>query len=276
MEIFLAGTGVTSNITLADSLGNRLVVDSLEYQVTDETGADVIPRAVLPSFTANDQVASVEVPAEKNELAPGIIRALRRVTLFCNVGGNTVVVESPFAIQSGSVLQTGVNSFQTFDEALLNAMDIPNITGWDSATTQQKIAAMVEARTRLCQLNYSLLDANAWAQDSLNFVPEGTRVVPYPSTFNFTGDITWLSVESFKGLPEYFLSALRKAQIAEASAILGGDEAFTKRRDGVVRDVVGESEQTYRSGKVLDLAVSRVSMRYLSRFVNFNLKLARV
>ena len=276
MEIYLAGTSILSRIALTDALGNRVTADSLEYQVTDETGAAVIARGSLTGFTAGDEAALVDVPAEKNQLAPGAIRSLRRVTLFyTDPLGNVGVIDSAFAIQSGDTLQTGVNSFQTLDEALLNAMDIPNIPGWESATNQQKISAMVEARTRLCQLNFSLLSANAWAQDSMNYVPEGSRVVPYPSVFNFTGDITWLSPEAFKGLPDYFLVALRKAQIVEASTILGGDEAFMKRRDGVVRDVVGESEQTYRSGKVLDMAVSRASLRYLSRFINFNIRLAR-
>lgn len=276
MDLFLAGTAVTSEVVLADEFGNPLTVDALQYQVTDQAGAEVVARVAIPGFTPGAPSVTIVVPAEANQLETGIARSLRRLTLFCTIGGNTVAIDRLYAIQSNNLLVTGVNSFQTYDEAELLSLEIPNLVGWDSALYKDKIAALVDARTRLCQLNYSLLSANAWAQDSLNYIPEGTRIVPYPGTFNFTGDITWLSPESFAGLPDYFLVALRKAQIAEASFILGGDDSGDKRRSGIVKDVVGESEQTYRSGKILDLAVSRPAMRYLSRFVSWNLKLTRV
>lgn len=276
MDLYLAGMAVTSVVDLTDGFGNQLVVDSLEYQVVDETGATIVDRVAAPDFIAGSATITIVVPADANQLTGANVRSLRRLTLFCMIAGNTVTVEHPYAIQSGEVLVTGVNSFQTYDEALLASLDVPNITGWDAGLYKDRLAALVEARTRLCQLNYSLLSANAWAQDSLNWVPEGTRVTPYPNIFGYTGDITWLSVESFKSLPPYFLTALRKAQIAEANFILGGDDADSNRRAGLVRDKVGESDQTYRSGKVVNLQVSRAALRYLSRFVSSNLKLTRV
>lgn len=278
MEMYLAGTAVRNVIALTDSFGNPLVVDSVEYDVVDQTGAPIVVRAPLAGFVPGAASAIIDVPADANQIADGLTRATRRVTLYCIVEGNTVSIRYLYAIEASDVLVTGVNSFQTYDQAELTALDIPNLTGWDSALYKDKIAAMVESRARLCMLNYSLLKANFWAQDSLNYVPEGVYVTPYAGLFSFSGDITFLPASAFEQLPIRFLNALRLAQVAEANNILDaavGGSAMQKRIEGLVEDTIGESKQVFARGKVLNLGVSRPAMRYLAPFVSFSMKTSR-
>lgn len=278
MEMYLAGTAVRNEIALADSFGNALTVDSLEYEVVDQKGVAVVERVAVEGFMPGSQSVVIDVPASSNQLSNGDTRATRRVTLYCMVAGNITAIRHLYAIEASDVLVVGVNSFQTYDQAELTALDIPNLDGWDAALYKDKLAAMVEARARLCQLNYTLMKANLWAQDSLNYVPEGAYISPYAGLFSFTGDITFLPASAFAQLPPRFLKALQMAQIAEANAILdtsiGGSYA-SKRAEGLVEDVTGESKQVFAKGKVLNMGVSRASVRYLAPFVNFSLKTSR-
>lgn len=278
MDIYLAGTAVRSVIALTDSIGNALMVDSLEYDVVDQTGATIVERAPLAGFVPGAESVTIDIPASSNAVGEGLSRASRRITLYCMIAGNVTPVRHLFAIEVSDILVMGVNSFQTYDQAELTALDIPNLTGWDGAIYKDKIAAMVEARARLCQLNYSLLKANLWGQDSLNYVPEGVYTTPYAGLFSFSGDITFLPASAFAQLPPRFLKALQMAQIAETDAILDaavGGTIAAKRAEGLVEDTVGESKQVFSRGKVLNMGVSRASVRYLAPFLNFNLRTSR-
>lgn len=275
MEVFLAGVPVKSTIALADEFGNALTVDALEYSVSDQSGVVLVTRQPLAGFTAGQAQVEVITPASINTLSAGTKRSMRRVVLHCTVAGSVVDIVHRYVVQASDVLVPGVNSFQTFEDAMMTALDIPNLTGWENALDRERMAALVEARTRICTLNFSLMKANTWGMNSLNYVPEGTFISPYAGLFNFSGDITWLPAESFLQLPPRFLEALRKAQVAEANAILGGDEIEAKRQAGLKEDTVGESKQVFREGKVLNMGVSKGAMRYLAMFLNNSLRTSR-
>lgn len=278
MDMYLSGTAVRSVIALADSFGNNLTVDSLEYDVVDQTGLALVERAPLEGFVPGSESVAIVVPASANQVQTGLSRETRRITLYCVVAGNVTAIRHLYAIEVSDILVVGENSFQTYDQAELNALEIPNLTGWDSALYKDKIAAMIEARSRLCMLNYSLMKSNFWAQDSLNYVPEGTYITPFAGLFSFSGDITFLPASAFAQLPPRFLKALQLAQIAEANSITDVTSTTSiaqKRAEGLVEDTVGESKQVFARGKVLSMGVSRAAVRYLAPFVNFSLKTSR-
>lgn len=279
MELYLAGNDVTNQIALADSFGNQLTVESLEYEVVNQTGAAVIARQPAPDFTPGSEEVTIVVPASANKLAGLETRETRRINLFCTVAGNIVQIRTLYAIESQDVLEVGVNSFQTYDEAELLSLEIPNLNGWDAASYKEKLAAMVEARLRICKMNFNLLNSNSWGHDSLNYVPEGTYISPYAGLFNFNGDLTFIPPESFKNLPPKFLAALKRAQIAEANNIVGlaNGGVVDKRAQypGLVQDTVGESKQVFSGGKPLSLAICRDAARYLSAFITYSIKTGR-
>lgn len=279
MEVFLAGTPVEVVIPLQDRSGNALDVTTVDYRVVDQSQAEVVARVRLDSFVAGGDEAVILVPAELNTLAQGDARGVRNVQLFCNVGGNTVALGYVYAIESTDTLAVGVNTFQSLAHAYLTAMDIPNLPGWESASEREKTQALVEARSHITRLSFTLLMSNInFGQDSLNYVPEGTFNSKYAATngmFMFDGNLELLNAEQFAALPERFKAALRKAQVAEADAILAQDPVEERRRQGLLSDAVGESRQTFKNSKPLELPVCKRALGYLSYFVTFGKRIGR-
>jgi hypothetical protein len=292
MEIYLAGTPVTLTVPLQDRSGNPINVTSINYRVVNQDGVEVVAQTALSAFAAGSPSAVIEIPSSVNTIVvvPSPItsnqidqftpREVRTVELFLNVAGNTVMIAKSFALEPADPLIVGINSFQTFSESELVALDIPNIDGWNAATEHDKMAALVDARARICQLNFWLLNSNInWGQDNLNFVPEGAYQSPYAAAnnqlFMFNGNLSLLTPTQYNNLPIRFRAALRKAQVAEADAILGGDPVEARRREGLMLESIGEVKQMYRAGKPIDLPVSKRALQYLSQFVTFSKRVGR-
>lgn len=292
MEIYLAGTPVTLTVPMQDRNGNALTVASISYRVVDQAGLEVVPLTPLASFVATATEAIIEITADVNNIAPVpgtinsnqidafAVRGVRTVELILNVGGNSVVLNKSYALEPTDPLVVGVNSFQNFPQAELTSLDIPNMPGWAGASDKEKIAAMVDARAHICQLNFWMLNSNInWGQDSLNYVPEGAYQSPYASggnhLFIFNGNLSLLTPLQFDRLPARFKAALRLAQVAEADSILGGDPVDVRRREGLLSEAIGEVRQQFRAGKPLDMPVSKRALRYLSQFVSFAKKIGR-
>lgn len=280
LPIYYAGTEVKITVPLVDAAGNALAVSALQYRITDETEAELAPLAALADFNANDADAVITVPGSLNALATGVARGLRNLELVALLtDGNTVRLAAGYVVEGADALVVGVNSFQTYAQAEFIALDIPNKTGWDAADKTARIAALIEARHRVCQLNFAPLNSNInWGQDSLNFVPEGTFATNYVDAngmFMFNGNLELLTPDQYRQLPQRFLDMLYRAQVAEADEILGGDPVEARRREGLIQEVVGESRQTFRAGKPLQLPVARRTLSYLSYFVTFSKRVTR-
>ncbi len=279
MDVFLAGTDVTLSVQLQDKNGNPITVTGIEYRVTDQNGAEVVTRSTLNGFVSGSPQASIPVPAEINALPDGVVSGVRNVDLFCVVAGNTVVMSAPYGIETADPLQIGVNSFQNIAQAEFLALSIPNTPSWDAAVSQDRVAALIDARSHIVQLNFSQLNSNInWGQDSLNFVPEGTYSTNYVSSngmFLFNGNLALLTPQQFSKLPEKFVFALRQAQLVEADAILGGNVVEGRRREGLMLETIGDVKQMYRPGKPLDLPVCKRALGYLSYFVTFAKRIGR-
>lgn len=292
MNIFLAGTSVALIIPLADRSGNLLAVDAVSYRVVDHTGKEVVALTPLTSFTVGDTEATITVPGAINNIV-GIptyitgqqidafqVREARTVELLLTIATNTILLSQAYALEPTDPLVVGINSFQTFAQSELCALDIPNLAAWNVATDGDKIAALVDARSHINQLNFWMMNSNAnWGQDTLNFVPEGQYLTPYAAggghAFLFNGNLALLTPTQFQKLPVRFLMALSKAQVAEADSILGGDPVSERRKEGLLLESIGEVKQMYRSGKPLDLPVSKRALRYLSQFVSFSKRIGR-
>lgn len=272
MNVFLAGTDVTLSLPLLDSDGNALAVETIEFRVTDEAGAEVLPRAALVEFIAESATVEIPVLAVNNTLGEGVTRGARFIELFCIVGGNTVVLNGGYVIQNVDRLAVGVNSFQTYPMAIYTATDMANLPGWDAASDDARRAALMEARHHINQLSFNALTSgNGWGQDNLNYVAEGTR----DGFMTDSASLDSLTPAQFMQLPERFRKALCLAQIAEADVILGGDPIEKKRLEGLVADMVGESKQMFRPKTPLRLPVSRRALGYLSLWVSFAKKIGR-
>lgn len=292
MEIYLAGTPVTLTVPLVDGNGNVLTVTSISYRVINQSGVELVATTPLTAYVSGAS-ATITLSSLVNTLDPVptissvsqvdtyLVREVRTVEMFLNVGGNTTVLTSSYALQPLETLVVGINSFQGLALAELTALDIPNTPGWNNASERDKTAALIDARIHICQLNFWMLNSNvAWGQDNLNYVPEGSYMTPYATAsgggpFAFNGNLALLTPAQFINLPGRFKTALCRAQIAESDSILGGDLIGEKRRDGIVVDTIGDVKQMFRQSKPLDLPCSHRALEYLSQYVTFAKKLGR-
>lgn len=276
MEMYLAGTDVSAVIPLQDRTGNALTVTALEYDVVDQSDNVVVARAALPGFVPGSEEVSITVPASATAVTGTNWRELRRIRLFCDLGANAVELRFSFGVALADPMLVGTNTFQALDQAELTAMDIPNLDAWGIATDDEKMAALIDARVRICTLSFRLLNSNInFGQDSLNYVPEGSFQTRNAGLFMFDGNLSLLDAQQYGGLPERFKEALRKAQVTEADNILGNDVIGQKRDAGIIQDTVGESKQTFREAKPLDLPVCKRALRFLSYFIQFNRSIGR-
>lgn len=279
MELYLAGTDVAVAVALQDRNGNTIAATALQYDVVDVDGNVKVAQQDVPGFTVGATEADITVPASANELADGNWREVRTVRLYCTVGANVVQLNYSFGLELADPLILGGNTFQSLAQAEITALDIPNLSGWSAATDDDKIAALIDARVKICQLSYYLLNSNInFAQDSLNYIPEGAFQSQYVATnslFIFNGNLALLNAQQYSQLPERFKLALRKAQVTEADHILGDDVIGQKRDSGIILDSVGQTKQMFRNTKPLDLPVCKRALRFLSYFLVFNRTIGR-
>ncbi|MFK3740962.1 hypothetical protein [Massilia sp. TN1-12] len=280
MDMFSAGSAVLLSVPLQDKSGNALDVTAVSYRITDQNGVELVAVTTLDDFSPGSETADITVPAEDNQMAPGEARAMRNVELTCTIADvNTIVLHAPYVIQVADPLVVGTNSFSSFAKAEFTALSIPGLTAWAAASEDEKIAALIDARAHIVQLSFAPLNSNVnWGQDSLNYIPEGTYDTDYVGNSNmflFNGNLDLLRPSQFAALPTRFVDALVKAQVAEADYILGGGDIEKKRQDGLVMDNIGESRQSFRQGKPLQLPVCRRALAYLSYFVTFAKRIGR-
>lgn len=258
METFADGTQVEVVIPLVDRGGNAFDAASVSYRVIDQAGAELIAPTNSATHQPGDETVTVLVPAPNNTLPLGAIRGVRSIELTCSVAGNTVQLSYAYLIDSATPLVTGLNSFQTLEQAKLSAMDVFHMDGWRAATDDQRIAALVEARVKIALLN---LRGVTQAQSSLDY-----RV---PALLELTQ-------AQFIALPEEFIKALQMAQVVEANDILGySDSTSQKRHEGLMLDTIGEVKQMFRSGKPLELPICKAALSYLAKYTSFSLRIGR-
>lgn len=279
MDVYFPGTSVNVVIPLVNRSGAVMDVTSIQYHVVDEAGTEIVGMTALADFAAGSASATIVVPATANAIAATSIRGLRKVELFCVTSVGTVTLYSAYVLEQNDPLIVGVNSFQNYSQAQMTALDLPIMNGWIAATDRDRIAAMIDARAKICQLSFTLLNSNLnFGQDSLNFVPEGAYQTPYATAgrlFIFNGNLALLTADQYSKLPERFKAALRLAQVAECDSILDGDTVSKRREEGLMLESIGESRQMFRSTKPLDLPISKRALGYISQFVTFSKKIGR-
>lgn len=163
-------------------------------------------------------------------------------------------------------LTTLVNSFQTYAEAAQLSREMSGLAAWTASSDIDRSKALIDAFERLIRVGYRVPrpDSDLQSRFDANYA---TEISPRH------WDI--VTLPEFEALPARFLRALRKAQIAEAEVILGGDLISGRRRAGLMSETVGESSMMFRPGKPLQLGVSEQALVYLTGFVNLRMTMVR-
>ncbi|MGV2866471.1 hypothetical protein [Achromobacter sp. AGC39] len=262
MSAFAADTLVIARFDLFDAEGNLIVVDEASYRLTDHDGQELIPLTELPEPVAADaEVAVIEIPAEFNSVAPGLVRELRQVELVLKTPRGTIRQAWDYIVEIAEVLAEHVNSFQTYGQAVMAACDLPNIPGWTRAPKRDRVTALVQARLNLARMRYR------YVYDGNQSILEEVVLVR---------DLTQITLDEWRALPNDFVTALRRAQVIEADAILGGDEIGDIRRAGIVSKSTGESKHFYRANlKAIERPICARAMREMSKWVLNRMRLGR-
>lgn len=269
MNQYLAGTKVILPVEFSDDDGNPLILESVNYRVVDQEGQEIVPTTsfdtaatTLQIDSIHNQIAPLDIDSLTIEnMAKVTVNAIRTVEFDVTLqDGNTIGHDLSYVLYPRERLISGINSFQTLPQAMLTASGIHDVEAFTDATPAQRVAGLVEARERICQLSFVDI---TWGQ---SYLQHGQGI-----------DLKRLAPKDFNLLSDRFKSALRKAQIAEANVVLGGGDVIEQmRQQGLSSKTIGETHETYRGTMPLNMLVSKVTMRYLSEFLVSTKKIARI
>ncbi|CAG9228842.1 hypothetical protein [Burkholderia vietnamiensis] len=260
MNVYLAASDVTLTIPFVDSLGNPVTPTAVSYRVLDEEGSALVDSTSL-AFDSLVGSVVVTVPAALNALPSGKVRALRQVELLMDTAAGRVFTEAQFVIEGTELLVPGTNSFQTLNKAELVALDIPGLTAWSQASRADRIAAMIQARNNIGQMQYRY----RWSENWQNFI--------FPEFGIYS--IVQFTQEQYLSLPIDFRVACERAQIMEADDLLGGDPVLAKRAQGIVSETIGDSTTAFSAVRPSRQLICDRAMKELARYVVKRTRLTR-
>ena len=278
MNVFLAGTTVKVTVPLVTKRGEALTPSAVSYRLLDEKDAEVFPLTAVPGYVPGSTV-DLEIDALLNELALNESRGVRQIELtMVDELGNTHQSSSYYGIEGSDLLVAGGNSIQTYAQALMTAQSMPDVAGWDDATESDRLRALLEAKLKLYALNFRPY-IGVIGQDNEQFGAPSTVATSFATSdpISVTTSLEYLKPEQFAQLPVRFLSALRRAQIAQANDQLSFDTVARAREQGLISDQVGETKQVFKTDGVgpLRMIVCKRALQYLAGFVVFNPRIGR-
>jgi hypothetical protein len=276
IKLYPENYDVAIDVLFTDNSGAPLNVTGVSASVRDGDDRELADFGEIP-FDLADGKVTITVPANLNVLGEGELSAAR--TLRAYIGNGTIVFPRflSYIIEAESRLEILNNTFLTLPAAEILARDNPRLKGWAAADDEKKSAALINAYTRLSrvQLRYAKPRAEAdvattiRTYDPTRLYREDCDVVIRPGDWG-----SRFTKEDFLAMPADFRKALRLAQLVEANEVLTDNPFEARHRAGVISETVGESSIMLRGGK-LELGVSTETLRALTGFVYYNVRLAR-
>lgn len=255
------GEALTLNVTFTDSADNPVTPVSATWSVLDGDDDVLVPPTAIADVSGAG--ANITVPGAVHFAAGGY-----RLDVVMQTDSGQVrksVVYGAFAPNRLEVLK---NSFMTYQEAMFLAQDLPNSMDLQSADQAKQITCLINGFQRLTQLNY--LVPNPKVLDDMD------RIIP--SDIRRLTPRMWplMTLDYFNAYPPAFIKALKMAQVAEANHIATDDPIGMKRRAGLMSESIGESSMMFRVGPApLDIGVSRLSLRYLTGYLDNRVVITR-
>jgi hypothetical protein len=260
-------------ITNADEAGNKIEGVSASWELFDERGIP-IDAGVVADFDPTADAVSFEVDAVSLTLPAGANSAGREiVVIFTLADGEEVELRDYFLVVSSQPLSLMANSFVTYPEALALRQEFANLAGWDVNDRPRQAAALAEAYRRLCRMSFTCPGVRS-NQSSVGYAAFGTGT-DEPFFGGRRVRVSALTLEQFDALPETFRRALKRAQLAEANALLGGNPIADKRKAGMISETVGESSAFFQSKPYLNLPISQEAYEEVKRFVFLKIRIQR-
>lgn len=279
----LSGKNFTASIPLTDENGSPITASSVSYGLFDKLDNELIADTPLLSFVTGSPSVSITIPAINNTLQSGSLSDVRLLRLRAATTGGTKVIDTSYVIVPESELGFMINSYQSLQEADLQAFEMPGLDAYQSAVKSNKIAALKEAYRRLGTLTFSV-DYN-YLGGILNYVTETNTMTSGGPTMSLIGrrtvvvnKLNLLPMTYIQMLPPVFMQKLKLAQTIEANNILSEVSADTdaaKRAKGIILEKVGESTTQWIMSKPLQTSVSRNTLNALKGWIHYGAILSR-
>jgi hypothetical protein len=266
MQKYLPGTNVPLTFSLLDDAGVVLAPTKMYWRIMDNTETPVKDWAlVLPP---DGSIIELVIPATLTVLASGVMRGIRQVELKVTTENGTFLFSQAVILSGDTSLSFGVNSFQTYLSAMLAADSFieDQLPGWTGATRDRREKALVEAYGRIM-----LLPIGMHFDDQQSMMTE-------EGSFMWTAGPTMLRdlrPSQIASLYKPLLAGLLLAQLLEADDILTFDPFRNARLSGITSMSVGESSQSFRASKPLELPVSLRALARIERWVRFGARIQR-
>ena len=249
MLTFAPGSTAALSIPLLDSNGQLLTADAVSYRVTDQNGVELVALTALGMASGSIDTVEFTLPETVNTLSEGVTRALRVVTFSITTESGSATVVYRYLVKAEDSLKVMGNSFQSYDEALLRATEVPNMNAWDVASDDHRQAALIDAYRAICKLQFVY-----------DFQPAA---------------LSDLTESQFLLMDVRFRNAVSLAQVVEADARLGGADVSNLRREGLMSATVGEVSHMFRPSKPLALPVSHRTLQILAGFISWSGRISR-
>lgn len=252
MRIFEPSVDVTVKLPFVDDEGVAIEPTALDYVVVDQFNVEVVATTNIPVIPTTGQVA-IEIDGSDNALGVDEIRGYRQIILTMTTATDVITVREGYILELSASLVLLNNSFQTYEEALLHSRSIV-LSGWEAATEEHRRAAMAQAYDRFGGFNWH---------------------------FSFTDDtyqvktLGLLTAEEWALLDSKQQHDFRMAQLAQADYFLGGSTIEKDIDEGLQSSSQGEVSQFYRPRPTLTLALSRHSLTYVGKYINWTPTITR-
>lgn len=268
MKIYPEDYNVAIAVPFVDLNGDPVQPTEVKAKLFDETGALLADFGSLPFDPVAGQ-KEVVIPAAFNSLGVSSFEEVRTLRAELVTLNGSIRQAHSYLIVGERRLEVMENSFMLIENAEIVARQIANLSGWASATEDQRYAALIEAYNRITRIpmrfNVKRTTGN------LDYIQD-----PLYRTEKIIDRETWSVADAaeFNSWPESFRKTLRAAQLVEANEILEGDEFGKRRRAGVLSETIGESSVSLSSDR-LDLGLSPATLKILTGHVYYDFRVAR-
>lgn len=227
MEEFAAGTDVTLTIDHSYN-GTALTLTDLQFRVVDAQGVVLLDYATPAGFNPANSSTNIAIDGSYNGSTEKV--DIRQINVnFVTAAGTYKTTVFYKLLGDLTALTVMEDSFMTFPEAVLTRARMSDRLEWyDALTDDVKAIALENAFNTIKKLAFKPLTTTT--DDPL-----------YISTY---------TEANFRALSAEFQTALKRAQILQANALVEASPIRDKIREGIISETIGESSMFFKQTNV--------------------------
>ena len=264
--VYNSGDTVIVTAPIPQFSGLIIQPTSITASIADETGTTIVSDLTVPLPSAGSGTVSFAIDATYNTNLTEITSLRQVFFTFVTAAGN-FSSQATYLVRNPIPIARMVNTFVTWPETYTTRYNLYGLTGWDNASDDDRIGALISAHKNMLQLRYRFpIGENAQSR-IVDFYGMSVDNI-FGRIYVVLADISFYSETDYDGWPALFQDALKRAQMVEANNILSGDPVGQKRLDGIVSETIGESTMQFRRIPDIVTPVCRDALIQLRGFLS--------